>query len=533
MNTDEQDLDGLITSRRKALTTPASSGGDLDALIAARRQAVSQPTPPVHDYHAEFKSGALGRRIANENDVEQAAVDDGQPGIAGSLADVAQGIPGVGALEAGARSIFRNQPYREAYQDITRQTDKVPTSAKIIGRTAASLPLMAMLPGSAAASGAMLGGASEALDANPDRGIAGRVGMGAVGAATGGLLGKAFEMVPTTVRAFVGGNPSSALLAKQAARAASAKQLYSQALSEGQGKAGTQAVQAFLAEPDIAGIVGELQSTRPFANTAADSPEMLDAVYKTLSDRAQTLKKGLESVTPNRPNIGRFRLTDTKAAQQQLLDALETPGTITKTTTVPPIETAQSPAPSLRDAVDNFWTRLGKVATRSEGTTDQQLARRSLERHSAENIVSPSLSGAPPGPRVVSETTSLPPVMPSYRDAVTDYATRSGDMNAFVRGNDAVKSSLSGNIPSGKALLRSTPEALGEWAASGTPSELANASEGANGAVRNALLKKPFTTGRHAVGDLPSLLRQLQDPVQARIDLLTKLGLLSANAAIR
>ncbi len=426
--------------------------------LAAKGQ---QAADPVAEYLSARKATKPAKRSlptdannqATPDELAAAGHDDEQPGIAGSIADATQGIPGMGLVQAGVRSVVRQQPYREAYSDITRQTDKVPTSAKFIGRAASSSPLAFLLPGSAAASGAAIGGATEALDANPDRGLLGRLGMGTVGALGGAAVGKVAEMVPAAARAvapkWLGGvgNPSAAILEKQAQRAASAKNLYAQAMAEGQGTSGTHAVQSFLAEPDIYEIVGELANTRDLQHVAPDSPEMLDAVYKVLSDRAGTLKKGLESVTPNRPNIGRFRLNDTRAAQQEALSAMDTP-------------------------------------------------------------------------------------MPSYRTAVTDYATRTGDMNAFMRGNDAVKASLSGNIPSGKALLRSTPEALGEWAARGSPSELDNAAEGAIGATRNALAKKPFTAGRHAVGDLPSLLRELRDPTQARLDLLTKLGLLGTNAAL-
>lgn len=45
--------------------------------------------------------------------------------------------------------------------------------------------------------------------------------------------------------------------------------------------------------------------------------------------------------------------------------------------------TAQSPNPSLRDAIDAFRTRFGKAVTRREGTVMQQTAREGLERQGA------------------------------------------------------------------------------------------------------------------------------------------------------
>lgn len=47
------------------------------------------------------------------------------------------------------------------------------------------------------------------------------------------------------------------------------------------------------------------------------------------------------------------------------------------------VETAQSPAPTVREAIDAFRTRLGQSVTRKEGTVAQQTAREALERQSA------------------------------------------------------------------------------------------------------------------------------------------------------
>jgi hypothetical protein len=52
-------------------------------------------------------------------------------------------------------------------------------------------------------------------------------------------------------------------------------------------------------------------------------------------------------------------------------------------TEVAPVGTAQSPAPSVRDAIDAFRTRLGQAVTRKEGTVMQQTARQGLERQGA------------------------------------------------------------------------------------------------------------------------------------------------------
>jgi hypothetical protein len=52
-------------------------------------------------------------------------------------------------------------------------------------------------------------------------------------------------------------------------------------------------------------------------------------------------------------------------------------------TEVAPVGTAQSPAPSVREAIDAFRTRLGQSVTRKEGTVMQQTAREGVERQAA------------------------------------------------------------------------------------------------------------------------------------------------------
>jgi hypothetical protein len=62
---------------------------------------------------------------------------------------------------------------------------------------------------------------------------------------------------------------------------------------------------------------------------------------------------------------------------------------------VPPaLETAQSPAPSLRDALKNFQDRSTAAYTRNAGTVEQRMARQALERHGSESVLSPPITGS-------------------------------------------------------------------------------------------------------------------------------------------
>lgn len=51
--------------------------------------------------------------------------------------------------------------------------------------------------------------------------------------------------------------------------------------------------------------------------------------------------------------------------------------------------TAQSPAPSIREALDNYRTRLGQAAVRKEGTVAQQMAREQMGRRAGEQAAFP------------------------------------------------------------------------------------------------------------------------------------------------
>jgi len=314
--------------------------------------------PGQHDYHAEFASGALAKRMAGANarDVANAAEPTEVPTSTGAMANVIHRLPVIGAAQAGVRALLRGQSYPDAYNDIQGASDALPASSRVLGEVSGAIPLMAMLPGSAATSGAIYGGAEQALSGDPERGLGARIARGAAGAAGGALLGKGSEMALTGLRAALpvamGGTPNTAanLVGRAADRARSAAALYKAALAQGQGQAATPQIQQYLAEPDIADIVSGLQGTRRFANVAPESPEMLDAIYKTLSDRAGTVKRGLESITPNKPNIGRFLGQDIAAAKTQGLNAMD--------------ETM----PLYRDAVEDYTSKSADMNALGKGS---------------------------------------------------------------------------------------------------------------------------------------------------------------------
>lgn len=245
--------------------------------------------------------------------------------ISGALANIAQGIPGAEAAEAGVRSLVRGQSYREALSDIQTATGRLPTSLKVTGRMVGASPLMAMLPGSAATSGAIVGGGDELLSANPDESPLAR-GLKTVGGAAGGaLLGKGLDAVGSGLMSVFAKNPAAKLLQMQADRAASAKQLFQSALAQGRANEVSPQVNAFLKEDDIAPIVEKIQGGRTGAQM--DTPQLLDRVYKELSDMERQARKPLQAATdPTKPNALVSRLADIRAAKNRLLDVISSPG---------------------------------------------------------------------------------------------------------------------------------------------------------------------------------------------------------------
>jgi hypothetical protein len=515
--------------------------------LAAKQQTSSDPvTEYLHAKHA--------RPVSKPSDANNQATDaelaaaSPSPGLTGHLVNIAQGIPGGELAQTGLRMLTRGQSQDEALADIRGATKKINKPLAVAERFAGSLPLIKLPIKSPVAMGAAVGAADQALDADPEKGLGERALGSVSGAAVGAAAGKLGEMVGTGIRALRIKNPAANLIQRQASRAESAKAMYDNALSMGQSREATGAVRDFLAEPDIAEIVSELQQTRPFQNVHGESPEMLDAVYKTLSDRAALLKKNLDGVTPNRPNVGRFRLQDVKAAQNKLLRVLGQGEQVTTEREVPAITTAQSPAPSLMDAIRAHDARIAEAARRKLGTPLQQNRnpfsnqitdavpahsdlRSLLERTSAENVVSPPLSGAP-GPKIIKETKAVPAMMPTYEHAVQDYAKRSAGIDAVKRGYDAVRTGVQKTLPTAKNLTRTTPEALEEWGTAISPETAEDVSEGILGGTRMAVKKSLLGEGQRALRKAAPMMRSVNAPSQSLTDLLTSLGLLGARGAI-
>lgn len=224
---------------------------------------------------------------------------------AGNLANIAQGLPGMRAVQAGARAAVRGQPYREALSDIDAATNAIPAPLRIAERMAGAAPLAALLPAStvaqAAKSGAALGAADQALDANPDLSLGERAAHTATGAAIGGATGAALaggvkaldkgrEMVGLAKRVKNATPLDEAAVADAKATRAADIANYGKAASEAEAAGGTSP-----------GLREELDhpTTKPFVDmvrasergTGADDAKLAREAYKLMSRQRRGLQQ--------------------------------------------------------------------------------------------------------------------------------------------------------------------------------------------------------------------------------------------------
>jgi len=220
----------------------------------------------------------------------------------------------------------------------------------------------------------------------------------------------------------------------------------------------------------VAPIAKEIRAEAAYQGKPMTDAEALMAAYRRVSAQQRRAQASLEHAKVGDvgydPKLSEGTVENLKTAKGHMLAAVEAPSevvTLGRAVTSGPPTTAQSPAPSLREALNTFQERIAEAARRSEGgTVAQQSAREALERHAAEGIVSPPLSGAPSKARVVtrpSETLQIGPGIPSLRKAIESHRAKSGELKALQEGADiGLSVARSKSIP-GKKLTTTSQEA--------------------------------------------------------------------------
>lgn len=327
--------------------TPLPPAAPPDIIVQMRQALAEARAAGASDEQMDFLLRAWTREVKNVNEAEQLAaaeaVDQAHPlnQTAGMLGAFSKDIPGMEAAQAGIRSLTRDVPYREALGDIRDAYESAPKGVRIPARIVGGGAAAAMLPGSPAMAGALYGGSLNALSADPDQSLLERGIKTGTGALIGGTVGKVADVVGTGIRAARAPRIEDRLRELSQMRSRASSPLYREAIEQGtQAGTRTPAIQAFLAEPDIAPIVERLGTMRQFAGLAPEDPRVLDAIYKELSDQARAVAKPLAGYDPTKPNLARAGSQNVGMAKDQFLQAVS--------------RDVDAPMPAYGDAVAEF-----------------------------------------------------------------------------------------------------------------------------------------------------------------------------------
>lgn len=255
-----------------------------------------------HDY----LTGALGRAVTNVNEQEAAQVPSTGAAALSALAQapetVAAGVPGAKLLISAGRKVTGDErPFGDIQREVNAETSDVPY-ASAIGRTAGMLATTPFLPASGAASGAILGGTDQLLNNDPNSTLGERIGRGVIGAAAGGVLGKATDMLGAGVRGVFAKGGESAKGAALKMRSDAANPLY-QDVESATPQPLTPEMTAMLEHPDIAPIAGKLKTLEQYKGKELNNPTLLMAIRKNLSDWGHQLDKQGAMMDPSKANL--------------------------------------------------------------------------------------------------------------------------------------------------------------------------------------------------------------------------------------
>jgi hypothetical protein len=131
----------------------------------------------------------------------------------------------------------------------------------------------------------------------------------------------------------------------------------------------------------------------------------------------------------------------------------------------------------------------------------------------------------------------IPAAMPSFPAAVQQHADLMGQRDAFRQGADVTRRLINGKGIAAKSLEKKSPETFLDALPTLTPQQKAAAQQGVLGRLKEApafarlpLVHVPVPVPSKAFRAAPDLLRSINAPGQSFIDLLTKLGISTANS---
>jgi hypothetical protein len=437
----------LAQIRAKRPSTPPAD--DMDAVLAQARGT----TPAGRDIHAEYRSGALAQRMARENAAEQGTEEPG--GFGAGMRSIGQGLettansaPFVGPLLnrwiAAGRSAAQGIPFEEATRrenaDVASYRSDNPRASLGLTAAASGAVPLGPLAQMGRAGGAILGGSAAAVQRfgqteNPNESFSDRLKGTAIQGGVGAGLGYvAPSLLANPVTRTAIGAGAGAYLAPEGHRLAGAAiggaASYNPSATLNLGSTISGRLGASGASEGMAGLASAM-GTRGLVNRELEGIDRLAKPLGTTvgaqapggqsvvaqAEKFATKSKALYDAARQSPRVLSDPKTltlindpDMRAAFQAVNDIRQAQGsalpqgvvgqtTLTGTATRGQT-TAQSPNPSLRQGIANWWDRYGEAWRRNPGTetVSQGMARTALERHGAEGVVSPALSGAPGQP---------------------------------------------------------------------------------------------------------------------------------------
>ncbi len=547
----------------KAILAQGGQQADVDTYLQQTYGLTphTSATAPAHDFHAEYASGALAKRMAAENAAEGTQPDVAPPTqpkpmgawpslktIPAELTALSGAIPGATALQAAVRAGLRGQSYRDALRDIQGAQANLAPGEKTALNIAGASPLAALIPGSPMWGGAALGGAGGAFNAEPV-GLGQRLWDTAKGAAIGGATGKALDLASTAGRALFAKSLGKNALERQGAMRAADATNYGRAGAEGDAAVAAErapqlqfeAAQARIARPPQRLLPAPGQSVAGKANVFQPG----EGIQSSLEDLQHELEaqSGLAPGTVRAPSVDEAARADYTSVTPPGEPHPGGPLTYDYTRSRPVVTRAANDVNVRNPAAQSTGATAPPTVSPLQNLR-QTLARPDIAPYVKEVQASPSLAGAD-DPTVLQEVYKLmgarqrmlgrgmvadptnfkagsaleqadignakeallaaaDPVMPSFREAVQAHAAAAGEQEALYTGADAARRQIGGKQVAGKRLTGQSLDAILRDIKQMTPGEQRAAAEGILGRLGenmspNLNLFKAFGLPRAAV----------------------------------
>lgn len=182
--------------------------------------ASAGPDAMVTGLHAAYQKGLLPKIEQGKSADEASALPTKTGAALETLETPLAGVPGGALLMSGARKLTSpSQSFASTQADVNRATSDVPY-ASAIGRGIGGIASLGAVPASGLKAGALLGGADQLLNNDPNSGAGARLARAGGGALVGGALGGLTDAALTGVRSALAPNASKAITDLQAARSA-------------------------------------------------------------------------------------------------------------------------------------------------------------------------------------------------------------------------------------------------------------------------------------------------------------------------